>query len=1178
MKRRWKGAVAMLGAAALCLGQTAVGTQSLTFAADSETATGITVTDGDFTGSFWEDGVWTLTPSTWNNASFDVLSYTSDEWLVTTDAQGEYGLKFWMGDGGSFTLTQTVDIPAGTYKISADAMGYGADYSILVGDSEGTAVSLTGYNTWDDNSYTFTTDTDLTDVAIGIKVEVDTDGWGWIDSLEAVVSDSDSDTESTEDTDDDDVTAVDADIYVERVSGLSEDFIRGVDISSYVSLKESGVTYYDYDGNALDNQGFFDLLADSGVNYVRIRVWNDPYDASGNGYGGGNSDLDKAILMGQWATNAGMKVLIDFHYSDFWADPSKQQVPKAWSGYTVDEKAEAVEEYTKTSLEALYEAGVDVGMVQVGNETNGQICGESDWESMSEIFSAGSSAIRAVSEEYGTDCKVVLHFANPETAGRYAGYAKNLSDYGVDYDVFASSYYPYWHGTTDNLTSVLKDVADTYDKEVMVAETSWATTLEDGDGHDNTVRSGNNDTDLAYPISVQGQALELRSVIQAVKNVGDAGIGVFYWEPAWLPVQVYDADADDAAEVLAQNKVLWETYGSGWATSYAGEYDADDAGVWYGGSAVDNQALFDFTGHPLSTLKIFQYVYTGTTAPVTVSSVTVDDVETELGETVVLPETATVLYSDNSTATVTVTWDTDALAKAVACGAGTYEIPGTVTVDDETISVVCNLTISPKNLLVNGDFEDGATDDWVITSDTSCVGIKQESSNTRSGNYCLHFWYGEDFSYTVTQTVALDKGIYKAGAYLQGGDAGDDAVFQLYMACGTEKKSVDTTVSGWKNWSNPSVEEFEVTKDGSKVTVGVYVVSGAGGWGSWEDFYLYKTGDLAQEKETTETEETEDIETEATGTEETEATETEDTETEETEATETEDTETGVTETEDTETEATENGSSDNSGTDTSGSSGDAQTSDATVTTSEETEEETIEKTTVVAGTVTGKRGTKEADTAEEKEEALREETGLLTEVPSSEKKEAAQTIEMTWQEAKGKLAELLNALQGTDQTLVITLDNGIKWSIDGSTVTALAGDLDLTVTLDGGNIPSDLVEKLAAGKICLELNLAYEGEFGCTAVMTLPIGSEQAGKYANLYYYNEKTGELEFVCASLIAEDGTAELTFTHASDYVVVVDDVAAEAVTASHNGVLAGVCVAAVLAVGVVLFICKKKKIIA
>lgn len=101
---------------------------------------------------------------------------------------------------------------------------------------------------------------------------------------------------------------------------------------------------------------------------------------------------------------------------------------------------------------------------------------------------------------------------------------------------------------------------------------------------------------------------------------------------------------------------------------------------------------------------------------------------------------------------------------------------------------------------------------------------------------------------------------------------------------------------------------------------------------------------------------------------------------------------------------------------------------------------------------------------------------------------------------------------------------------------------------------------------------------FGCTAVMTLPIGSEQAGKYANLYYYNEKTGELEFVCASLIAEDGTAELTFTHASDYVVVVDDVAAETVPASYNGVLAGVCVAAVLAVGVVLFICKKKKIIA
>ena len=110
----------------------------------------------------------------------------------------------------------------------------------------------------------------------------------------------------------------DKQVYVQKIDGLSEDFMRGVDISSFLSEIESGVVFKDYEGNDIDSQGFFDLLADSGVNYVRIRVWNDPYDENGNGYGGGNCDIDRAISMGEYATNAGMKVYIDFHYSDFW--------------------------------------------------------------------------------------------------------------------------------------------------------------------------------------------------------------------------------------------------------------------------------------------------------------------------------------------------------------------------------------------------------------------------------------------------------------------------------------------------------------------------------------------------------------------------------------------------------------------------------------------------------------------------------------------------------------------------------------------------------------------------------------------------------------------------------------------------------------------------------------------
>lgn len=273
---------------------------------------------------------------------------------------------------------------------------------------------------------------------------------------------------------------VDAGIVVEKVENLSADFINGVDVSSVLSLEESGVIFRDTNGAPAD---LFDVLADAGVTDVRVRVWNDPFNSEGNGYGGGNVDVTRAVEIGERATAAGLGLLVNFHYSDFWADPAKQQASKEWATFTVAQKAEAVKAFTTDALQQFEDAGVNVGMVQVGNETNGKVAGVSDWDGMAQIFSAGSAAVRAVLP----DALVAVHFTNPESSGRYAGYASNLDSRGVDYDVFASSYYPFWHGSLDNLTSVLSRVADTYGKKVMVAETSWAHTLEDGDGHGNVI-------------------------------------------------------------------------------------------------------------------------------------------------------------------------------------------------------------------------------------------------------------------------------------------------------------------------------------------------------------------------------------------------------------------------------------------------------------------------------------------------------------------------------------------------------------------------------------------------------------------------------------------------------------------------------------------------------------------
>ncbi len=367
--------------------------------------------------------------------------------------------------------------------------------------------------------------------------------------------------------------------------------IRGVDVSSIIAIEEAGVKFYNEYGN---RQDIFKTLADNGVNYIRVRVWNSPCDNNGNSYGGGNNDVYTAAEIGKRAAQYGLKLLVDLQYSDFWADPGKQTVPKAWNGYSHEQKKQAIYDYTKESLRIISGAGGDIGMVQVGNETNCFFCGETDMYKICDLFSSGCKAVR----EFDSSVMIALHFANPAT-GYFDWYAQVLNECSVDYDVFACSYYPYWHGTTDNLTSVLKSIGDTYNKYVMVAETAYPYTDEDGDTFGNAVSSSSDGVDFRYDISVEGQAQCLTDVFQAVANVGKKGIGAFYWEPAWLGVNGISWN---------EQSQLWKRYGSGWATDYAGEYDSSaESGA--GGSSYDNQALFDFSGKPLESLEVFNNIY-----------------------------------------------------------------------------------------------------------------------------------------------------------------------------------------------------------------------------------------------------------------------------------------------------------------------------------------------------------------------------------------------------------------------------------------------------------------------------------------------------------------------------------------------------------------------------------------
>jgi arabinogalactan endo-1,4-beta-galactosidase len=779
------------------------------------------ITNGGFESDFWSDHSWTVETPNWDNVDLQQFAYANDTWI--TKNEGDYAFKYWMKDTAAgnptFTVKQTIPtLPAGSYEITVKSMGgsgnQAGNVTLFAGDNTGEAVATTGYNSWGTITLKFDLKEATSNLQIGATVTGAPNAYGYLDSF------------SLKSLSGDVKPPVPADIFVKKVDGLSPDFIKGVDVSSIISLEDSGVKFYNAAGEVQD---IFKTLHESGVNYIRVRVWNNPYDVNGNGYGGGNNDLEKAIKIGKRATANGMKLLVDFHYSDFWADPAKQQVPKAWANLSFEDKKTALYNYTKNSLQAMKDAGIDIGMAQIGNETNGSFCGETDWSQISALFSQGSKAVR------DTDSKILvaLHFTNPETAGRYAQYAQTLKDHNVDYDVFASSYYPFWHGTLSNLTSVLKNVATTYNKKVMVAETSYTYTAEDGDGHGNTAPKDAGQT-LNYPITVQGQANSVRDVMQAVANVGPAGLGVFYWEAAWIPV--------GPPQNLEQNKLLWEKYGSGWAASYSKEYDPADAGVWYGGSAVDNQALFDFTGHPLASLNVFKYADTGAVAPLKIDEIKDINVSTVLGDAITLPAIVDVTYNDGSKGTASVTWDQDALKQAIATGVGSYVINGTV---EDGATLKANLQIKPENFVVNPSFENSDRSMWNIIYQNGAAAhtdYQLKTSDAKSGDYSLHFFSADGVNFKVEQTITgLKPGYYNLSMFLQGGNANNSDMY-LYASTGGKKYKADTAVNGWVNWSNPEIENILVLN--GKITIGASIKADGGAWGSLDDFYLYHVGDF----------------------------------------------------------------------------------------------------------------------------------------------------------------------------------------------------------------------------------------------------------------------------------------------------------------------------------------------
>lgn len=396
-------------------------------------------------------------------------------------------------------------------------------------------------------------------------------------------------------------------VTIKKVQNMSDSTIRGIDISSYTALKKAGVKYYDNEGK---EASLLKVLSDNGVNYIRIRIWNDPYNEKGETYGGGSNDVKAGLEIAKEAAKYNIKVLLGFHYSDFWADPAVQLLPKDWKKDKDNQEKMCLNVYkfTKETLEQFKDAGADIGMVQVGNEISQGMMGimhktkANVWQEeekstiIDSYLSAGARAVR----ECTPDALVAIHLDNLNL-GMYKDAMNAWERDNVDYDVLGASSYAFWAGKNmlENVRKAGEYVASR-GKLFAVLETSWLNSQKDADG---TVNMANNTNGAVYKVGPQGQADMLSDLYNAILS-NDNGLGAFYWEGTWIPVRAGWVN-------WKYNKEMANEFGTGWAAENAeGYYPTsklyyNENPVW-GGNSWDNQTLFDDKGYPLDSLRFYR--------------------------------------------------------------------------------------------------------------------------------------------------------------------------------------------------------------------------------------------------------------------------------------------------------------------------------------------------------------------------------------------------------------------------------------------------------------------------------------------------------------------------------------------------------------------------------------------
>lgn len=347
-------------------------------------------------------------------------------------------------------------------------------------------------------------------------------------------------------------------------------FIKGADISTLQQIEDFGGRFYDGDRE----MDCLDILKRHGFNYIRLKVWNEPGlpDCDPAGY----NNKEHVLQMAERVKKAGMRLLIDFHYSDFWADPEHQKKPKSWINLNYDELIQAVYDYTREVITGLKKQGCLPEMVQIGNEISngflwddGKLDGlkatDAQWVRFIGLLKGGLAGLND-SLDNGETVQRMIHIDKGGDLEFSRYFYDKLLSFDIDFDIIGQSFYPQFHGNIADLEKTLNNLATSYEQDLVVVETAYPWTAATNGGKENKITHPLDE----YPLTVQGQTMFLRDVMAVLRNVPSGkGAGLFYWEPGFITVE-----------------------GAGWRYGEGNEWS--------------NMTLFDFYGKKLPSMNVFK--------------------------------------------------------------------------------------------------------------------------------------------------------------------------------------------------------------------------------------------------------------------------------------------------------------------------------------------------------------------------------------------------------------------------------------------------------------------------------------------------------------------------------------------------------------------------------------------